>query len=391
MANGSGGLVLVGIADTDHRIVGVKVETLAHVADTLATRLDPPDWLPDMFEIAIGDSAPDRYVLVIRIRPELAPRPVMVQRTGPGGDSIFWTPVRIPGGTRQATRAELAALFAEPSPGRIAPASGWEFDAPQLPTGPNGLPEASVDMMFKTGLNVTPGPACPGRPLSENVIANLATALDKSPLAKTLITLSGIRSGGLCNTARRGRPNTAGTATLTWQIASGELPTFEIKTMIVAPGQYGHAHVQKLMISLQVTSRLSAWAQSPNSTQPRPPGPARRLETTEWAALLDSMMATLTSPETVAAVADLADVDPIVVPPPRVMHVISREEIARLLPPLREIPGATGSQGAHLSADPALSLADPEDRTRQVIRWLCQIAADAGLTGMESLTRPLEP
>src|SRR5262249_7636488 len=126
MANASGGLVLVGITDADRKLVGVKIEAMAHVADTLATLLDPADWLPEMFELAIGDSAPDRYVLVIRIRPELVPRPVMVQRTGPGGDGIFWCPVRIPGGTRQATRAELAALFAEPAPGRRAPGSAWE-------------------------------------------------------------------------------------------------------------------------------------------------------------------------------------------------------------------------------------------------------------------------
>jgi hypothetical protein len=77
-----------------------------------------------------------------------------------------------------------------------------------------------------------------------------------------------------------------------------------------------------------------------------------------------------------------------VVPPPQIVHAVSNGEIARLLPPnLSEIPGATGSHGAHLRADPALSVADPEDRARQVIRWLCQIAADAGLSGMERLTR----
>jgi hypothetical protein len=387
MANASGGLVLVGITDADRKIVGVKVETLAHVADMLATRLDPADWLPEMFEVAIGDSAPSRYVLVIRIRPELAPRPVMVQRTGPGGDGIFWAPVRIPGGTRQATRAELAGLFAEPVLGRSASASGWEFDAPQLPTGPDGLPEPAVDMMLKTGLSVTPGPACAGRPLSENVISGLAAALDKSPLAETLFTLTGLHSGGLYNTARRGRPNTSGTATLTWQIADGEIPPFEFTTRIVAPGQYGHSHIQKLTISVDITSRLSAWAHSPNSPQPPPPTRARRLETTEWAALLNAMVATLTSPDIVASIADLADVDPIVVPPPQVVHVVSGEEIAQLLPPLREIPGATGSRGAHLRADPVLTLTDPEDRARQVVRWLCQIAADAGLSGMERLTQ----
>jgi hypothetical protein len=100
------------------------------------------------------------------------------------------------------------------------------------------------------------------------------------------------------------------------------------------------------------------------------------------------MISTLTSPQVVAAIADLADVDPIVVPPPQIVHAVSNGEIARLLPPnLLEVPGATGSHGAYLRADLALSVADPEDRARQVIRWLCQITADAGLSGMERLTR----
>ena len=99
------------------------------------------------------------------------------------------------------------------------------------------------------------------------------------------------------------------------------------------------------------------------------------------------MMATLTATEIVAAIADLADVDPIVVPPPQIVHIVSEQEIARCLPPLREIPGATGSRGAHLRADPALTLSEAEDRARQVIRWLCQIAADAGMIGMEGLTQ----
>lgn len=388
MANASGGLVLVGITDTDRKIVGVKTEALAHVADMLATRLDPADWLPEMFEVEIGDSAPGRYVLVIRVRPELAPRPVMVQRTGPGGDGIFWTPVRIPGGTRQATRAELAALFAEPAPGRRAPAAAWEFDAPQIPTSPDGTADPSIDMVLKTGLSVTPGPACPGRPLSENVIANLCAALDKSPLAETLFMLTGLHTAGLYNTGRRGRPNTSGTATLTWQVADRVVPPFEITARIDAPGQYGHSHIQKLTVSLEITSRLSAFAHSPNSPQPPPPTSTRPLQTSEWAALLHAMMATLTSPPIVAAIADLADVDPIVVPPPQIVHIVSREEVTRLLPPqLWQIPGATGSHAAHLRANPAVSLTDPVDRARQVVRWLCQIAADAGLSGMERLTQ----
>jgi hypothetical protein len=285
----------------------------------------------------------------------------MVQRTGPGGDGSFWAPVRIPGGTRQATRAELAALFADPGPGYTMPAAGWEFDAPQFAVSADGVRDAEIDMMLKTGLSVTPGPACPGRPLSETVISGLAAALDKSLLAETLFTLTGLHSAGLYNTSRRGKPNTSGTATLTWQIADGEIAPFEITTRIVAPGQCGHSHIQKLTVSVEITSRLTAWARSSYSPPPPPPGPVRRLETAEWATLLNAMMATLTSTAIVAAIADLADVDPIVVPPPQVVHIISVQEIARFLPPLRAIPGATGSRGAHLRADPALTLSEPED------------------------------
>jgi hypothetical protein len=96
MANAHGGLILVGITDTDREVIGVKTETLAHVADMLATRLDPADWLPEMFEVPLGDGQPGKHVLVIRIRRDLAPSPVLVQRTIGSGDdkaSIFWIPV----------------------------------------------------------------------------------------------------------------------------------------------------------------------------------------------------------------------------------------------------------------------------------------------------------
>jgi Putative DNA-binding domain len=392
MANSHGGLVLVGITDSDHKIVGVKAETLAHIADMLATHLDPANWLPEMFEVPLGDNQPGMYVVVIRIKPERAPRPVMVQRKGPSGDHFFWIPVRIPGGTRQATRAEMAALFAE-QPGAYAGLGGsWNIDAPQIPSGPDGAPDPAIDMIFKTGLIVTPGPACPGRPLSEAVIFNLADALDKSPLVNTLLDLTGLpalmgrsRLAGRHGTQRRGRPNTSGTATLVWQIVSDEVSPFEITFRVEAPDQYGHAHVQTLNVSIEVVNRLTTWLSSPAAPLPLQPGTLRRLEKDEWTALLDSMAATLTEPAITDAIADLADVDPILVPPPRNLHLVSGQEIAGFLPPLRPIAGATGSRGAHLRADPALALADADDRALQATRWLCQIAADAGLTGMERL------
>jgi hypothetical protein len=392
MANAQGGLILVGISDTDRKVVGVKTETLAHVADMLATRLDPADWLPEMFEVALGGDQPGQHILVVRIRPELAPRPVMVQRTvGSGNDktSMFWIPVRIPGGTRQATRAEIAALYAEQPSAATVQGGPWEFDAPQLPHGGIDEPAGVADMVLKTGVRVRPGPACPGRPLSERAVGELAAALDKSPLAKTLFDLTGLMEGGLYNFHRRGQPNTSGTATLVWQVVSGEIPPFHITVRVVAPGQYGHSHIQTLDVSVEIVSRLTSWLRSASSQLP-PSGTHRRLEVAEWAALLDAMMASLVEPQVVAAIADLADVDPILVPPPRVLHVVSDEEIAGFLPPqLQRISGAAGSHGAHLQADPALTLADPADRAEQVTRWLSQIAADAGLTGMERLVAQL--
>ncbi len=40
-------------------------------------------------------------------------------------------------------------------------------------------------------------------------------------------------------------------------------------------------------------------------------------------------------------------------------------------------------------ADPALNLSDPADRAEQVDLWLNQVAADAGLLGMEQLIAEL--
>jgi hypothetical protein len=54
--------------------------------------------------------------------------------------------------------------------------------------------------------------------------------------------------------------------------------------------------------------------------------------------------------------------------------------------------GGRNSRGAHMQADPILDLSDTADLAEQVDRWLIQIGADAGLTGMEDLvTRMREP
>ena len=67
-------------------------------------------------------------------------------------------------------------------------------------------------------------------------------------------------SGGLVLV---GIADTARTATLTWQTASGELPTFEIKTMIVAPGRRARSHPEAddLPPGHQPAQRLGAFAE----------------------------------------------------------------------------------------------------------------------------------
>ncbi len=104
------------------------------------------------------------------------------------------------------------------------------------------------------------------------------------------------------------------------------------------------------------------------------------------------MLATLTGKEVTAALASLAGTGILAIPQPRIMHIVTERPIPDVLDTtgLRAIPDAGDSQGAHLLADPALDLADDQDRSDQVRRWLIQAALDAGLTGMEQVLQRLD-
>ena len=383
MANLHGGLILIGVTDQDRKIVGVPREAMAYVADILATHLESPDWQPEMIEVPLDDGS-GRYVLVLRVNPDAVPRPVFVQLTARFSKekrSIFWAPVRMPGSTRPATLDELRALFAEQRPAQPAEAE-WNLQAPQIPRAENGTVNSAADLALRSGLIVPAGAAAWGRPLSERAIAELAAALDRSALTGALAGLTGSAHAEVESFHPEGGANRSHTATLVRRLNPGKPAAFDMTVSIKVPGHYGHAHVQALELTLTLVSYLTAWLNVGRTRML----PTRRLETAEWAALLDAVATTLTSPAVIGPVADLASADPITVRQPRVLHVVSEPAMPDLLPAqLSSIRDGGVSHGAHMLADPALDLSAPAERAEQVDRWLIQMAADAGLLGMEHL------
>ena len=273
-----------------------------------------------------------------------------------------------------------------------APVGGWDLDAPSIPIGEDGYADPTVDMVLKSGLSVPPGKGYHGRPLSEVAIRELCASLDKSPLASTLVMLTGLTAVGLNGFRRRGHPNTSAAASLTWEIVHGNISPFQLSVSVEAPGQYGRPDISEFEITVTAVSRFTAWLRGGLAPEPPPPGSRRRFEIAEWVSLLDAVLFSLTEPLVVAAIAKLANSGPSLVFPPRMVHLISEHKLAEFLPGwLQPIPGAIGTCESHLQADPRLDLARQADRIEQIDRWLQQITQDASLTGMERLARPLLP
>jgi hypothetical protein len=260
----------------------------------------------------------------------------------------------------------------------------WDFNRPDIPRTQHGGPDSTVDLVLLSGLRVPVGPAAWGRPLSQRAVGELATSLDRSALVKALFRITKLAQASADTFHREGQANRSNIATLVWRLQPPEPVPFEMTARIELPGHYGRSHIGALELTLTVVSRLTAWLNTGRSSMPPPPL-KRRLEVIEWAALLDSIAATLTSLEVLEPVAGLADVDSFTIRQPRVLHVVSGPPMPDLLPPLHPIRDGGISHGAHMLADPALDLSNPLERAAQVNRWLNQMAADAGLLGMEQL------
>ena len=126
---------------------------------------------------------------------------------------------------------------------------------------------------------------------------------------------------------------------------------FAVTVRIEAPGQYGHSHIQTVDVTIEIVSKLSAWMATGHSPLLPSPGGVRWLGPSEWTALLDAIIATLTAQAITTSLADLADVDAFLIPPPRTIHVVSDKEIAGFPTPyLRPVPCV---QSAPLDGDGA--------------------------------------
>lgn len=179
--------------------------------------------------------------------------------------------------------------------------------------------------------------------------------------------------------------NRARHARLAWRGAVETEPRHPVEVIAVAdlPAAYG-APSTILTFTLDVIIRASA-----HIAASRPPSgaPAFRLPVPDLYTALDAMLASLADPAVVNALAGLAGIDPVIVPPPANLDFITGPVVTDLLYPggLTPIPDAGPSHGANLLANPTLDLAAAGDRQAQLDDWLQQIALDAGLSGMENL------
>ncbi len=364
MANSYGGVILVGVTD-QRSLVGVGEDTVVQIVNTCHESLEPP-WQPEIIPLPLTD-AEGKFILVIRIDASRAPRPVLLKGAAP---------VRLHGRNAVADRGRLARLFSESG----AVTSGMRR-VPQLVGPPCGT-QAEYDFALRSGLIMTVNDAAAWRPLSDRGIDSLATALDGSPIGSVLLGWCDRLGVTGVNTFSRSGLNRSRIARLVWQaVVDGPVRhPAEAIVNVTLPDSYGLPS-SGLTVTLDVIVRarplLAAFADAPP--------PSWRLPVSELYELCDGMLAGLTDSMVTAQLAELAGIDPVLVPQPATLDFVTATDVSELInmQGLTAIPDAGASRGANLSADPAIDLRDSDDRRAQVNSWMQQIALDAGLRGME--------
>lgn len=360
MANSYGGIILVGVTDQQqpNRLPGVPDAAVVQIVNACQDKLEPP-WEPEIIPVRL-DPGGTSYILVVRVDPAQAPRPLLI-------DGV--APVRLQGRNAKADRSRLAQLFSEPS--APARAVGRLVSAPEMPTGPDGSPAA--DFIMRSGIILPIGEAATWRPLSERGVALLAAALNTSPLNQVLQGWCGQLGIGGLNPFRRSGFNRARHARLAWQAVTDREPRHPLEAIAVAdlPTPHG-TYATSLSFTLDVTVRIRA-LMAPASA---PDGASVwRLTVPDLHSTLDALVATLTAHEVLVSLAGLAGIDAVIVPQPGNLFFQTGPEVAELLylQGLAQTEGAGPSHGAHVLANPGLDLSDPVERGTQIDDWLQQI------------------
>ncbi len=371
MANTYGGIILVGVKDQpdSDRLVGVDGSISLQIVNACHDRLEPP-WEPEIISVPLEA---DKKILVIRIDPSRAPRPLVLD------DRV---PIRLRGRNAYADRTRLFQMFSDetsPSNFRLF----QHISQSTLPIRPDGEPP--VDFVLRSGLMIPLGEKAAYRPLSELSIESLASALNNSQLNQTLIKWSGKFSTQGLNLFHRVGFNRARHVQLSWQALVGNDPTFTpvesqvgIKLSNVGITD-GYMEVSlSVLTSVSQMLREGGW---PSNFY------RNWLIISELRYLIDGVLGALVDDEVVRVLSDIADVDRSIIRQPATLDFLTASAVADLLflDGLQVIENSGPSHGANLVSDPTIDLHSPEERRDQLNRWLMEIVLDAGLVGIEGV------
>lgn len=290
MANTYGGLILVGVTDGvgADRLVGVDPDAVTtQIVSSCHDRIEPP-WEPEVVAVPLDSG---RSVLVVRVDPARAPRPLLVEGRAP---------IRLQGRNAWADRSRLADLFSATAASSLL--SGWRSQLPQLSTDAEGNPTA--DFLLSSGLAVPLGERASYRPLSERSIDRVAQALNASALGNRLLSWSSSLGIQGLNPFRRHGFNRARRARLVWEAVPARGHPYPVQSVatVILPEQLGLGGL--LLFTVEVT----VWARSVMSEQSLA---SWRLSPRDLYETMESMIAALVSEDIVQALAGAADADPI--------------------------------------------------------------------------------
>ena len=378
MANSYGGIILVGVRDGAgvDRLVGVDEEAVVQIINACQDSLEPP-WEPEVVTVPLGGGS-GKSILVVRIDPARAPRPILVGGTAP---------IRLQGRNAIADRSRLATLFSD-RPWATA-GTRQVLQKPTLPTKTDG--SADADFILRSGYWLPLSETAGWRPLPERGVDLLRDALNRSTIGRVLSSWAArLHISGLILFDRQGL-NRARRARLVWQtvLPAWDFRPVEAIAVLDLPEPLGAA-ATSMSFTVDFVMRMSAYYEGAKA-KGWPMITPWRVTAADLVEMTDGLLGGLVDREVVQVLSDIAGIDAVVVPQPPGMDLLTGQSVSDLLSMegLSAIPDAGTSHGANLVTDPTLDLSSADDRQIQVDAWVQQIALDAGLRGMERVLADL--